>query len=304
MFAVIVPVGPSEREIPRLRELLASLSRFEKPNCFIVAIDDSPKPRPIETLWTEYGLEGTVVHNPRQCRHRGLGAGLCPLVVAGLQWVIKNIEVEYALRLDTDSLVISHFHKKLEDHFNANPDCGIVGTYRYFPGGKLRLKAFSPDLYRYSRRLVVFRDSNYLPSVRIRQGFWGLGRKRRELINRAVANGYTPGDHCQGGGYALSSSLLQRLKSDPGFKEVQLWRHHKMAEDFMMTIFCYANGMKVSDLNQHGEVFAVAFKGLPISPAECVAQGYGIVHSVKSYGDMAEDQVRATFQQLLDQESA
>jgi len=60
-------------------------------------------------------------------------------------------------------------------------------------------------------------------------------------------------------------------------------------------------GMEIADLHTGSLPFGTAWKSLPASPPDLIAQGKLVVHSTRGWQDMDEDGVRAFFRARKDE---
>ncbi len=281
MFTVVIPVGPDDAELPRLVDLLASLEAHRGPTRpHVVLVDDSPRPRALEAFWGEAqvlrtGLWPKVVPDPLSA------------MVAGTIEGLKAARGTFALKLDTDALVIAPFAEKIQSAFVADPSLGIVGAYDRSPDGSTRDWSRWPPVIRRGTWAVNWaprtRAIGWLPRIRPRV----QRRLARNVIGAALANpSYELGAHCLGGAYAVSAALLAHAPS----WEWPMWAHTGLAEDVVLGLLCAAAGKTMRGLVDEEDPFGVAWRGLPADPPDLVNRGYSIVHSLKSenYGREAE----------------
>src|SRR5262249_27115810 len=124
------------------------------------------------------------------------------------------------------------------------------------------------------------------------------GLRRRSYIREAERNGYRLGEYVQGGGHALSATLLRALSFHHLLDDPFLFFHSRIADDTAVTIMCYRVGLVAVDYNGPGEVFAVINNGIPESPEQLCKTGYAVVHSVKLDERWSEAEIRRTFADL------
>ena len=56
-YAALVAVGPGDREVQRLRDLIAALGHYEPAHATLVIVDDDPTPRDLDRLPAPPGLQ-------------------------------------------------------------------------------------------------------------------------------------------------------------------------------------------------------------------------------------------------------
>lgn len=287
-FAVIAAVGPGDVELSRLRDLLDSLYTYEPGVRAIIVIDDrndgfdlrsaAPAPPTCQTL---------IVKNPRQGRGDGVRGGLAAGILAGFARADALTDIAFTLKLDTDALVIAPFADRILAAFAANPKLGAVG--RYGPASN-----WAAIVERLGRPWsLTSRDGQ--PARPNPMALIGRRAKMRRHITEALAAGYQPGWHCQGGAYAISIPALRRIAEMGRFDDPTLWLYSGISEDIMMSMYVRTAGFDLCSLIQDGEPFGVLHLGLPDTPDRLLARGFGIIHSVKDYESFKEKETRAFF---------
>jgi hypothetical protein len=218
-------------------------------------------------------------------------------VIAGDAWLEKNSRCDFAVKLDTDALVIAPFAEKVTSAFAAQPGTFLFGSSTRTPNRVYDLPedfCTGPALQKLQRPLTIWRRTCW-PWPRLQCAFFGRDRRRRSLINAAVRNGYRLGLHCQGGAYAVSRRALAALSEGGVFEDPMLWIWTPCSEDIAMTVSAYACGGVAGDLNYDGQPFGTLSHGLPDTPVRLVERGYSIVHSVKDFEDAKENETREFF---------
>jgi hypothetical protein len=297
-FGVIVGVGPGEEEVRRVEDLLESLWHFEPAVSSVVLVDDELRPRPLEQRF-EAPSSCRLVSIPHPRRGRGLGVseGLAAAVLIGFRWLVDHSDATFAVKLDTDSLVIGPFAAPIAAAFAADPDVGELGWYG-LPGSEYwaaYIRKLAKPVSFWRRR--GDREDGRLISERtyVRMAFWGKQGRTRAQIKAALAQGYAFGEHCQGGGYAVSRTAIERLDRAGYLDEPLLWLGTGCGEDTLIALLVRAAGLRLADLSGLGRPFHVAHLGLPDSPQNLLAAGTGITHSVRTDATWTEDDLRAFF---------
>jgi hypothetical protein len=83
-----------------------------------------------------------------------------------------------------------------------------------------------------------------------------------------------------------------------------IWRDTALGEDVLIPMLTRAIGMNLLDHCFDGEVFGVRYKGLPDTPAQLIARGFSIIHSVKNDPNFSEGQIREYFRSARPRTSA
>ena len=117
-----------------------------------------------------------------------------------------------------------------------------------------------------------------------------------QLVRRIRAEAYRvalPGAHCLGGAYAVSAAFLTAVPL-----AWRPWVGTALGEDVVVGLLASSAGLRMRSLTAPGEPFALAWRGLPAPPAELVAAGHSIVHSIKRPGEDDERALRHELQSL------
>ena len=294
--AIIVAVGPAETEVERLRDLADSIAHHDPGPATLVLVDDAPQPRQLASQLTlPPRIQAVSLHHPRHGAKVTFtrGKGICSAVLQALQWIQKNTDTQFILKLDTDSLVISNFRDRLSTLLGADQSLGMVGAHTLTPNGTRRDWSHHKPIIRELAGGFNWR----MPIRSLREHSNPAHRHIATLIGAALANSYDPGEHCMGGGYALSRELLDRMARAGHLEDPTLWMSVDLPEDVMIGIHVRAAGLGFANNVMEGEVFGVRYLGLPDSPERLLARRYSIIHSVKNDERFDERSVRAFFKQ-------
>ena len=291
-FAVLVPVGPAPTEIARLADLVDSLVVYEPQVRWVVLIDDAVPGRPLDQgLRLPPGCQAVVLPNPRRGRGQGWAGGNCSAVIEGLAWIRQNTDCAFALKVDTDTLFIGPFAEQTRRRFAESPDVGMLGSYELDPNGSARpTSSWNPTL-------KTFLSPVALRGKHIQVTLWGDGRHIKEALQKALSNGYQFGEHCQGGGMAMSAELLRLLAREGYLDKPLAWLPTGLTDDIMMGVLTRSVGMKMADFNHAGEPFGVQHIGLAYAPQDLIDRGYAIIHSIKDHAGRKEEDVRRFFRE-------
>lgn len=296
-FAIILPVGPAEEEIVRARDLLDSLQAFEAGNYTLVLVDDHVVGRNLDqAVIGEADIPYLLVTNPRRGRGDGWSSGAAAGTLAALRLVAQLADHKFVVKVDTDSLVINAFSKRVSDGFRRQPELGIMGAYQFSPGSA-RDRSSAPALEKLLRQWTVWRRTP-LGGMTVQVGVLGRYGRIRNVIRRALLNGYRLGEHCSGGGYAMSMRAVRALREEGLLNDPLLWLKTPLGEDTVISICVQAAGFLIQQSENQDEVFGVKHLGLPAAPEQLMERRYAIIHSVKDHNEHREDQTRAYFRQL------
>lgn len=291
--AVVVPVGPDPHEVERLGDLACAIAAHEPEAGVLVIVDDAPEPRDLASgLALPPTMAVVSLHHTRPTRrHFSRGKGICSVVLQGMKWVQAHTRAPFAVKLDTDSLVIGPYRQRLVASFQRNPKLGMVGAHRTTPRGQAR------DFFTHgdSLRAITRRFDWRHPRASLREWRDPLKARVRGLLGAAQANGYEPGEHCLGGGYAVSRRLLDEMAAAGHLDDPSLWLQADLPEDVTVGLHVGAHGLAFADAVDEGEVFGVRYIGLAFPPAELLARRHAIIHAVKNDPDLSEDEIRTFF---------
>ena len=290
-FVAIMPVGPAPEELVRCEDSLRSLYHYE-PHARMILIDDTEHGRQLsDRLQGIAGGSGSlyVLVNPRQSKGHGWSDGLSAGVIEGIR-LGHSLQPRFAVRLDTDSLVIAPFADKIVARLEGNPRTGLLGTFLRYPDGGPRIKRDAESSIK--RLMPIVRPFRFAGKWQPGLNFAGLAGLRRTIVTKAFRNGYSMGTFCQGGGYAISADLIQWVTDNV---KPLTFIGTGLGEDIVLTLASYAAGLRPEDHNQPGEPFGVSMLELPFDPIGMVDRNYSIIHSVKSHGRFVESETRAFF---------
>lgn len=284
---IVIPVGPGDEEFARVSDVVDSILWNEPLARHIVLVDDNTgDSRERSFLNIHESDRMIVIDNPRSGRGDGYTGGMAVGVLAGIRWLWTRTTVDVVVKMDTDSLVIGPFYERVRTVFAENPNAGMLGSCRYTPRGEARrIDIVSEEKHwgKFKQRLVWRRQD----IIRSLFGEYALVRK---VLVRAVKNGYQLGEHCQGGGYALSRKLVDQIGSLGYLDAIMQWLFVPATEDRVVGAMVRSVDMELLDFNKRDEVFGVKFRGLPYTPDELLVRNFAIIHSVK--GETRSDEAR------------
>ena len=286
----MVPVGPDIEESERLEDLRVSVLRHEARELKAILVDDAPEPRALASVWPGAHVIRTSVWESG--RPDPLSAQ-----IAGSIEALKLAEGRFALKLDTDALVIAPFYEKIAARLDMDPLIGIVGAYERTPNGEPRDWSRWPTLIKSALRPASVRRGRSRPvSVR-----WRSRQQRafvRGVLAAADANPhYEFGAHCLGGAYAVSRDLFSHAKD----WQTRPWANADLGEDIVLALLCASAGMRMEGMVAAGDPFGISWRGLPAAPEDLVRRGFSIVHSLKDCSYGSERELRGRFRELRTQ---
>jgi dTDP-4-amino-4,6-dideoxygalactose transaminase len=307
-FAVVIPIGPTAIEVERAVHLLAGLLSWEPSVAWCVLVEDFPHPLGLSELKGLPGRDRIVeLLNPR----RGLGfggtGGVCAGVLTAFSWIHSHTDAGFVLKIDTDALVIGPFANAVASRFARMPDVGIAGAIGNSCNPAVRpMQDLSeePDLLKFRRLLPTARAAGltdqHTPIVLPEVGEISLPLLTsfdaiRPHVEEAVRYGYRTSEYCQGGAYAVSRPMIDRMAAAGYLAHPEAWVHLPVGEDMAMAMYAHAVGLRLDDFSRPGEPFGIQYKALPYTLDELVSYGYGLIHSVRNDARYAEQDIRAFF---------
>jgi hypothetical protein len=269
-YAILIPAAPRDD----VADTLDSVFHFE-PAAEVVLIkdyDDNSKLDPRVTVLP-----------PLPWKRDGLG-GLLQKKMWAFEYILQNSTAEVILSLDADALLIKGgvFPKVAEVFKDEN--VGIAGCSRQTPSGHTR--DFSP----------------VAKSIRSRGGLRSInhnsGRRFIEkLLLQARSTEYEIGEHALGGASFFSRKIVNDWSKlgwlkDHGISKIPI------PEDGAFGLMAYAAGYRIEDIGGPGGLLNIAWNGLPASPKEVHESTAYVTHSVRSFEDLNEIQIRNFFKSI------
>ena len=275
-IAVIIPAGPRDD----IADTLASVVRYTDSSRIIVVVDDSSSS---SVSRSELASTSSGVRVIRSLPARpGTQGGLWVKVAPVYRWLLERYQPRMVLRLDADAVMLgSGLEAAAEEAFDGNPGVGLLGSYRLGPDGGPR--DFGPP----ARQLRAEIGARGLRRPQLRAGL-------RRYVRLARDHGYVDGEHVLGCAFLLRAEAIQSIYSNGCFDHPWL-EASRLGDDHIMSLMTIASGYKIADFGGPDHPLALKWNGLPAHPAELLAKGKLVTHSVRSWGDLTEPQIRAIF---------
>ena len=183
-------------------------------------VDDHVEPRDLDRVVSAPASMRLVsIHLRRDVRPVFKSKGVSAAVLTGFAWIQKNTDARFAIKLDTDSLVIGPFRQRIREKLDEDRSLAMIGAYSRTPNGTVRDWSVHRKPIREMTTLLPIRQP-----WRVAAYCADPVRKHiRRLYARARAHDYQDGEHCLGGGYALSREFLDRMAAAG---QAALWRSH------------------------------------------------------------------------------
>ncbi len=203
-----------------------------------------------------------------------------------LRFILEQYKFDILLSLDTDSLVIGYGPEKdAISYFEANPDVGMLGSYKKDCNGNLR--DFEP-VKKTLREEVGIIKKIFRPD---------LVNTLNGILKQATINGYELGEHCLGAAYFLSYKCLMAM-SEKGLLSLDTLKYSRLGDDHIISLIVRASNYKIADFATEGYPICIKWRGLPCSPDELVSRHKKITHSTKSYKQFNELEIRDYFKKI------
>jgi len=275
-IAIVVPVGPCGDDY---HDTLDSVLSYTDRSRVIVIMDDVA--RTGQSLADLTDPPDLVVYRPPAGLPDNAYSGLWVKLAAAYHWLLERYEPEMVLRLDTDALLLGPGIEVLAERaFAADPGLGLLGSYRIGPDGGQR------DISWPARQLRVLAGARGL----VHPGQRSLIRHYRRL---ARAHGYVDGEHALGGAVIFGGAAIGAMDRYGFFAST--WPDVMLGEDHITSMLTIAAGYRIGDFGGPDDPMALKWIGLPSHPADLLAGGKLITHSVRSWQDLDEAQIRAIF---------
>jgi hypothetical protein len=267
-MVVVVPAGPKDDAADTLRSVLCYTDSE-----LILVIDDT-KGRGI-------GIEDPriLVFTPPESPP-GVMGGLWAKLAAAYRYAVEHAEFDILLRLDTDALILGPgIAEAAAERFSSDPALGLLGSYRVGPDGESR--DWSPAANLVRAHLGV-------------RGLRHVAARRRLRALIAQAREYVTGEHALGAAVVLRGDMVREWHRR-GMLDYSELGETALGEDHLFGLLTTAAGYRIGDFGGPDDPIAVRWRGLPAAPADLLAAGKLITHSVRSWEGMGEDEIRAFF---------
>src|SRR5690606_27190490 len=127
-YALVLSLGPEEREVPRVRDLLEGVFAYEpeRTACVVMIDDDFRNDRRLAEQFTvPETCKLVVLPNPRRGKGNGWSNGLVAGMITAYHLLAQHApEIDFALKVDSDTLIVAPFAQQVAAAFAANPNVG------------------------------------------------------------------------------------------------------------------------------------------------------------------------------------
>jgi hypothetical protein len=284
-IAVVMPVGPDAVEVQRCRDTARSIAAWEPSVRWLVLVDDTDEPRDLAAEIEAGAAQVIVLAHPLRGHDASLQDRIAAAVLAAFGWVERETDADFAMKIDTDALVIAPFLDKLVAGTTPG-DIGLLGSYDQTCNGEAR--SFGPWVRPVKRVSRLVQPRRIAISER--------ARRARRSVREAREAGYIWGEHVLACGLAMPRRTLEAIARGGGWDDPCTFVGTNLFDDPILAILVRRAGYRLAGHVAEGETFGVAWRGLPDTPANLLARGYSIVHSVKNDERLPEAEIRAFFQ--------
>lgn len=276
---IVIPVGPTCKA-GYIRDTINSIRFYLRCRYKIILADDSQKGTGHQ-LAREYP-EVDVVETGSPM---GKLCGLYITLSLAFRHALEKYTFEAVLRMDTDALIIGPApEKEALALFHSNSTVGIAGQYPLDYAGRPW-------------------DISW-PREKIRRSLHTFRFFKRPLVHfalfpkylRALRHGYKRGESVFGGACFFSYACLQALSS-AGLLPLYSLRTLQLEEDHLFAILVKSLGFELGSLSGAGMPMGCAWKGLPVAPQQLMADKKKIIHSIRYWADMQEEEIRDLFRE-------
>lgn len=140
-YAIVLLLGPGQNEINRLLDLIYSLQvcqpGLECEAYFVIVNDGNTLLEQLDSVKSSF-FGFYILNNPLYGRSHVVFDRHVAGVIAGIDFVVEHLDVQFAIKMDTDVLCINSFAERVEIYFEKKTQIGLVGTYLNWPMGKSR----------------------------------------------------------------------------------------------------------------------------------------------------------------------
>lgn len=272
---IVIPAPASHYDL--LLDTIESIRYYVKEPHKIIVMDDSGASYIKSRMQQEQKDKDIIV----LCNEIPLGRrGLYETLSIAYKYALANYNFKVLLRMDTDALITNHdLFSDAISFFEANPNVGLLGSYRIKSDGTKRT--------RWKWALVLLYESSLLRLLFGKKRLW-----HRE-IKIARANGYHLADNVFGGAYFLSRDLITAMHNNGHF---DLKIDTLLLEDIVFSLFAKALGFNFASFGMPSQPMALGMRSLPMPKEEIIRQKKKLIHSVKrGYDGESQEELRKYF---------
>lgn len=274
---VVVPVGP-DSSVPFIEDTIASYHHYTQSSYQVVFADDSQ-----QGIGKELKAKFPTADVITTGKAMGGWAGLYITLSLAFRHAVEHYHFKAVLKLDTDALIIGEApEKEAIALFEKEANAGIAGQYPTDYWGK-------PWNLNWPKQRIINGTQTW-KFFRRPIANWQLIK----LYKKALHNGYITGESVFGGAYFMSEVFLICLYNN-GLLPNLTFRSLNLGEDHLFSLLAKAFGFALKSLSGKNQPFGCAWKSLPVSPEQLIADNKKIIHSVRYWNEKKESDIREFF---------
>ncbi|MHC4572972.1 MAG: glycosyltransferase [Planctomycetota bacterium] len=256
--SIVIPCGPRREAVLDTADSIAHYC-YEPHD--VIFVDDCTCDGTYQALLDHKKDNWHILRNPRVNGYHRIVQTLC----LGFRYVLERLRCRFALKLDTDSLIIRC--GALTDalnYMNSNPQVGAFGVYEKDYN---RARSYSVHGRLIDKEMAWWRRA------------LGLRPYYHKLLNRAEKNGYRRGDNVFGGALFITHDCLSAIHRLGGL-DVPYRGHSRLGDEIYFSMATVAAGYRLGHFAAPDGPLCLEYRGLPYPAIELWQRGYKIVHSV------------------------
>jgi hypothetical protein len=282
---VILPVGPGTN-LPFLLDTLESIRRFSLPDHQILVADDSAEGLGDQVREKIPLVDVFVLRAKGGDATRSVAGRFTETMAKIIRHSLENYDFASLMRMDCDALMCNAgADERGIAMLRANPKLGQIGSYR------VRCDDQPRDFKRNADILDKEMGFQLLPAKK------ALAASLNSLVKPALQNGYEMGENIIAPGSMTSRLACEKMAAHPLFGDPS-FRPTRLGDDHLNSLLLKALGFDLGDFATGDLPLGVWLRKIEWSPEELVARGKCIVHSIRGYQDLNEEQVRTRFRVL------
>ena len=290
-LVIVMPIGPNCK-LNYVDDTINSIKYYFSCHYKLIILDDSHKGA---------GEEISRLHPDAEIlkteKNMGVNAGLYINLCHAYQHALKQYKFDLLLKIDDDALVTGKApDQEALQYFKEQPKMGMAGLHQT---GEKYTNFLGHQIDNSWPRKQLIKDTCTWKLIRRPIANLTL----RKLFFKALRKGYEIGEHVQGGAYFMSWACLNKLNETQHLPNSNLGKVN-LGEDHLLSLLTKLVGFKLGDLASGNLPLGTAWRGLPASPEVLRARDKKIIHSVRSWQDLNEDQIRAYFKKFRQNELA
>ena len=282
---ILLPVGPNTH-LPFLADTLETIERFSLPDNKILLADDSAQGIGAEAKARHPKIDVFVLREVGAQAVRSVTGRFNETIAKCFRHATENYNFRCLMRMDADALMCNPgADKRGLEFLEANPQVGQIGSYRVRCDGQPR------DFSGAAEHIKRETGFQLLPARR------KLAEALNSLLDPALKHGYELGENIIAPGSMTSYAACVKMAAHPLFGS-PAFRPTRLGDDHTNSLLIRSLGFQLADFATADLPLGIWLRKLEWSPEELVHKGKCVVHSVRGYRDLNEEQVRTEFKKL------